>query len=114
MENNSTQLTITEAEKVQRPNRLRKNRRRKITRYLCPEIPHSLILDWPLYLWASFERRAEDLGIPLPEFLHREKRIDQAIAAQLASLDPAVAAQGGQTGKVGPQRIERIFSRLKQ
>jgi hypothetical protein len=62
----------------------------------------------------SFEARAEEMGIPLGEFLRREGVIDEVIAAQLASLDPAVAAQGGNTGKPGPQRIEKIFSRLKR
>ena len=57
--------------------------------------------------------RALDLGITLREFLIREKVIDRVRAEQLASLDPAVAAQGGQSGKPGPQRIERIFGRLK-
>lgn len=93
--------------------RLSKHKRRKISRYICPQIPSILLLDFPAELWESFKCRSEALGISLSEFLQREQIIERVIAAQLASLDPAVAAQGGQSSKPGPHRIERIFERLK-
>jgi len=94
--------------------RLRKHKRRKLSRYICPQIANSRLLDYPKELWPSFEARALDLGISLADFLRREAVIDMVIAQQLASLNPAIAAQGGNTGKPGPQRIERIFSNLKR
>lgn len=94
---------------------LSKSRYRKLARYThIPTTRTIPLLDYPRELWGPFELRARELGITLDEFLEREKRIDQVIAAQLASLDPAVAASGGQSKKPSPARIERIFSRLKE
>jgi hypothetical protein len=97
--------------------RLSKHRIRKERRYLIPShqpSPRLLLMDYPHDLWRSFELRAAELGISMQEFLAREEIIDRVRAAQLASLDPAMAVSGGQTSKPSPQRIERIFSRLKQ
>ncbi len=95
--------------------RLSKHKRRKILRYIFPKIPHSLLLNYPRDLWHSFEVRAEELGVSLGEFLRREGVIDKVIAEQLATQDPAIAAQGAKkTKKRSPNRIEMIFSNLKR
>ena len=71
------------------------------------------LLDYPNDLWPSFALRADNLNISLQELMAREAIINKAIDQQLASLDPELAAQGGNTGKPNPQRIERIFCQLK-